>query len=122
MPTKLIRVEEIFRSQVPDAGTLSDRAVTTTCPSCNARQSLGEATVLHEGTDTTYTCVNGCQPIVIISDPELRELPGRGHKYGSYLIRNVAELTLGVEGEQVTIPASPAALEALSGRTRKYRI
>ena len=50
------------------------------------------------------------------------ELPGRGHKLGALMIRNVAELEISTSAAPVKIPASPAALEAISGRTLKYRI
>ena len=121
MPTKLTRVEEILGAEVPALAGLRDDAVSTTCPSCGTRQNLGRATIHQEGADTQYVCANNCQPIVVVSDPEVPELPGRGHRYGAYTIRNVSDLD--VAGPQpMKIPASPAALEALSGRTRKYRI
>jgi hypothetical protein len=78
--------------------------------------------MVHEVTDTTYFCVKNCQPIVIVSDPQRIELPGRGHKLGAVMIRNVAELEISTSAAPVKIPASPAALEAISGRTLKYRL
>jgi hypothetical protein len=122
MPTRLTRVDEILRSQISAAADVSDAAVTTTCPSCKTRQDLGRASVRHEGADTTYTCIDGCQPIVVVSDAEAQELPGRGHRFDSLLIRNVSDLEIAMDRESMTLRASPAALEPLSGRTRKYRI
>ena len=122
MPTKLTRVEEVLRSEMPGASDVTDAAVTTTCPTCTTRQPLSRAAVDHEGTDTVYVCMNGCRPIVIISDPEPRELPGRGHRLGSVMVRNVSDLEVAIGAAPVTIPASPKALEALSGRTLKHRV
>jgi hypothetical protein len=122
MPTNMTRVEEILRSQIRDAAEIRDGAVTTTCPKCKTRQNLGQAPVTHDATDTEYACVNGCQPIVIVSDAEVAELPGRGHRFGSFVIRNVSDLVIDLGRESMTLRASPAALQPLSGRTRKYRI
>jgi hypothetical protein len=122
MPAKLTRIEDILRSEVPAGRGSSDANVTTSCPTCHTRQDLARAVVEHDAPDTKYLCVNMCQPIVIVSDAGTHELPGRGHRLGSYLVRNVSELVIDLGGEKMTLPASPVALESLSGRTRKYRI
>jgi hypothetical protein len=121
MPTKLTRVEEVLRLQVPAAAMVSDASVTVTCPSCQTRQTLIEATIDHEGTETIYTCSKKCQPIVIVSDPLPRELPGRGHRFGSLMIRNVTEMDVATS-PPMKLAASPSALETISGRTLKYRL
>ena len=122
MPTTLTKAADILRAHVAGAARATDAAVATTCPSCGTRQMLSEATVTHEGTETTYVCVKKCQPILIVSDPQRIELPGRGHRFGALMIRNVAELEVSTGAAPVKIAASPAALEAISGRTLKYRI
>ena len=122
MPKTLTKAADVLSAHVPGAEGATDTGVMTTCPSCGTRQKLSEAKVTHEGTDTMYVCVKKCQPIVIVSDPQRIELPGRGHKFGSLMIRNVAELEISTSAAPVKIPASPAALEAISGRTLKYRI
>jgi hypothetical protein len=121
MPTKLTRVEEVLRSQVPAASKVSDASVIVICPSCQTRQSLIEATIAHDGTETIYTCTKKCQPIVIVSDPLPRELPGRGHRFGSFMIRNVTEMNIATS-PPMKLAASPSALESISGRTLKYRL
>src|SRR5882762_7218485 len=121
MPTKLTRVEEVLRSQVPAASKVSDASVTVTCPSCQTRQSLTQATVTHEGAETIYTCAKKCQPIVIVSDPLPRELPGRGHRYGPFMIRNVTEMYVATS-PPMQLAASPSALETISGRTLKFKV
>jgi hypothetical protein len=121
MPTKLTRVEEVLRSQVPAAAKVTDALVTVTCPSCQTRQSLIEAAVDHDGTETIYRCAKRCQPIVIVSDPLPRELPGRGHRFGPHMIRNVSEMDVAISPPMNLAP-SPAALESISGRTLKYRL
>jgi hypothetical protein len=122
MPTKLTRVEEVLRTYVPTASTLTDAAVMVTCPACETYQSLADATVEHHGADTTYTCVKQCQPVVIVSDGEAKDLPGRGHRFGPYLIRNVSEMNVAATETPLKIEASPAALQPISGRTKKYRL
>jgi hypothetical protein len=123
MPKELTRVEDVLRAQVPAAGAVSDGQVTITCPSCQTRQTLGEASVHHEHRDTTYACTKKCQIICIVSDPMRVELPGRGHRFGDLMIRNVTELEVDLAGAApMKIAAQPAALEAISGRTLKYRI
>jgi len=122
MPKTLTKAGDILSAHVAEAAGATDATVTTTCPSCGTRQKLSEASVAHEGTDTVYTCVKKCQPILIVSDPQRIELPGRGHRYASLMIRNVAELEVSSGRGTVKVAASPAALEAISGRTLKYRI
>jgi hypothetical protein len=123
MPKVLTRVEDVLRSQVPAAANVSDSQVTTTCPSCHTRQTLGQASVHQQGTDTMYTCTKNCQVILVVSDPARIELPGRGHRFGDCFLRNVAELQIELAGAApMKLAASPGALEAISGRTLKYRI
>ena len=121
MPTKLTRVEEVLRSQVREAAKVTDALVTVTCPSCQTRQTLIEAPIDHEGTETIYRCTKKCQPIVVVSDPLPRELPGRGHRFGQLMIRNVSEMEVATS-PPIKLAASPAALQTISGRTLKYRL
>src|SRR5437868_6537431 len=94
MPTKLMRVAEVLGTHVSGISNVTDSGVTVTCPVCQTRQSLADAAVIHEAFDTTYTCLKRCQPIVIVSDAVVNDLPGRGHRFGPYLIRNVSEMNV----------------------------
>ncbi len=112
---ELRRVEDIVvaKLQAPSGAKLpSDAEMRTECPTCGETQTLGDADVRRDGSETVYWCRNGCQIMVVVSTPENVAWQGRGYRLGDFVIRNARDLFLpliGVDGE-VRIPASPAAL------------
>jgi hypothetical protein len=60
----------------------------------------------------SYTCRNGCQPIVVVGTPDEVQWEGRGYRMGDRVIRNVFDLFYQVAGTNAgfVLPASPAAL------------
>jgi hypothetical protein len=97
-----------------------DDQIRTTCPTCDEEQALSEADVAQgaETTETTYTCRNGCQPIVVIGSPGDVPWPGRGYRMGDWSLRNPADLTIRFidqagqpQGAGLLFPASENALK-----------
>jgi hypothetical protein len=111
---ELVRVEDVVASQLhpPKGGALpTDREIHTSCPTCGATQTLSEASLTRSGSDTIYTCKNGCQPVVVVGRPGESAWPGRGYRLGPHVIRNAGDLFLPVKsGAKVLLPASKAAL------------
>ncbi len=112
---ELVRVEDVLVDQlsVPFGARLpTDREIYTTCPTCGTRQTLNEAQIIREGKETVYICQHGCQPIVVIGEPEDMPWEGRGYRLGKYVIRNTQDLHLPIigTGKEVLISASKAAL------------
>lgn len=94
----------------------SDAGIWTTCPTCQEKQALAEATVEH-GDETVYTCKNGCQPILIVGAPGSVPWPGRGYRIKDWSLRNAADLTFRAidqqgqsVGGEILMRASPNAL------------
>lgn len=113
---EVVRVEHVLQKQLttrPGTHLPTDRDIRTSCPSCGEEQTLGEAELRRNGTDTLYTCKNGCQVIVVVGLPGSSPWPGRGYRLGNHVIRNARDLYLPVIGSAgtVLIPASPAALK-----------
>jgi hypothetical protein len=112
---QLIRVQDVFATQLvpPDGTTLAtDDEIRTTCPTCHAEQTLGEAGITRIEAETVYTCKNGCQRIVVVGQPGKIAWPGRGYRLGPYTIRNANDLfvPVGVLPGGVRLPASRQAL------------
>ena len=84
----------------------------TVCPTCSEHQQASEASIVLDGSDTVYTCKNGCQPIIVVSRPGLVAWPGRGYRINEHVIRNASDMFLKTAGMQATVlmPASKAAL------------
>lgn len=128
---ELVRVQDVVIGQLkaPEGSRLPvDSEVKAKCPTCGEHQFLSEATIKRDGPDTVYMCRNGCQPIVVVSQPGDTAWPGRGYRLGPHVIRNACDLLLPVISlsnpvlvpPAVLIPASKAALmrqrPALSSR------
>jgi hypothetical protein len=109
----LVRVEDVMRNQrvaPPGGRPPTDAEMHTSCPTCGETQHLSETEVRRDVHDTVYLCRNGCQIIVVVSEPGDSPWPGRGYRLGDHVIRNAADLFLPVGMNKVLIPASPAAL------------
>jgi hypothetical protein len=114
----LVPAERVFalqNLQPKGSRPFMDSDMVTTCPTCEAGQTLGEAPQTLDEFDTVYTCKNGCQPIVVVGRPGLSAWPGRGYRIGDYVIRNARDLFVETEAMAgpVLIPASKAALMKL---------
>jgi hypothetical protein len=120
------RAEEVLvwaRFDVPaNLHTPSDAGMVTRCPTCNQAQTLAEASIASND-ETTYTCKNGCQPILIIGRSGGPPWPGRGSSLGDWVIGNPDELRFRMvdqqgnpTGDWIVVPASPAALADESER------
>ena len=112
---ELVRVEDVLIGQLtaPDGARLpTDRETSTTCPTCGTKQTLSQASLSRMGRETIYTCMNGCQPIVVVGEPGESPWVGRGYRLGPHVIRNAQDLLLPIIGTEKTvlIPASKAAL------------
>jgi hypothetical protein len=90
----------------------SDSEIMTSCRTCGKEQSLAECDVRRDGPDTVYVCCNGCQALVVVSEPGQSPWPGRGYRLGDHVIRNASDLIVAHSETpaRVVIPASPAAL------------
>ncbi len=112
---EIVRAEEVFKNagiKGPDDYEFRDADFQTKCPTCGTEQHLAQAPITLDGDDTIYSCVNGCQPIAVISRPGLVAWPGRGFRLGTHVIRNASDITVLVDRMRmpVLIPASKAAL------------
>lgn len=110
---ELTRVEDVLAGSLtapPGAALPTDRQIRTSCPTCGAEQTLDQAAVSRNEKDTVYTCMNGCQTIVVVGEPGNSPWPGRGYRLGPHVIRNAQDLYLPVGVSEVLIPASKAAL------------
>ena len=112
---EVTKAEDVLAEQIhPPLGTTlpRDENMSTSCPTCGTRQRLSDATIRTEDDGTTYTCRNGCQPILVIGKTRTDPWPGRGYRLGEHVLRNPADLyvTLGGASNVVLLPASPAAL------------
>ncbi len=97
--------------EAPDP--ISDDQFTTTCPQCNATQTLAAAEITRDhGGETVYTCEKGCVPLLVVSPPESSEWPGRGYRLGNWVLRNPADIYFKQPSLKaaVLLPASPEAL------------
>jgi hypothetical protein len=111
MPKQLTRVSDVLKHQLRGVDSITDAKIDTTCPGCNVTQHLSESVVVHNDGETTYTCKNGCQTLVIIGDPGGRAWEGRGYRLGSSVIRNAVDLFVDVGAPQkIGFPASKNAL------------
>ncbi|SHJ43171.1 hypothetical protein SAMN02745219_02537 [Desulfofundulus thermosubterraneus DSM 16057] len=112
---ELVRVEDVLVGQLTaPAGTRlpTDKEVYTTCPTCGIRQTLAQAKISRDGKNTVYTCMHGCQTIVVVGEPEDAPWEGRGYRLGDHVIRNAQDMYLPIigTGKEVLIPASKGAL------------
>ena len=110
-----VRVEDVLVGQLtaPVGARLpTDQEAHTSCPTCGTRQTLSQASLSRKGNETIYTCVNGCQPIVVVGEPGDTPWEGRGYRVGPHVIRNAQDLVLPIigTGNNVLIPASKSAL------------
>jgi len=105
----LVRVEDVLSSM---DSCPKDGQFTTSCRTCGTSQKLNECGIHRDGADTVYACRNGCQTLIVVSAPGVSPWPGRGFRFGNYVIRNASDLFLLRPGAaaRVVIPASPAAL------------
>jgi hypothetical protein len=108
----MTRIQTVFAKSGGDKKMRSvrDYHIHTTCPICGENQLLSQAKVEEAGAETIYYCKAGCQPILIISKPESKGMPGRGFRIGDFLIRNATDLIIPFKTADVLIPASSAAL------------
>jgi hypothetical protein len=112
---ELVRVEDVLVGQLsaPDGARLpTDQEAYTSCPTCETLQTLSQASLSRKGAETLYTCVNGCQPIVVVGVPGDAAWDGRGYRLGPHVIRNAQDLVLPIAGasKSVLIPASKSSL------------
>lgn len=110
---ELVRMEDVIVSQLkaPAGARLpTDKEIYTSCPTCGTRQTLSEASLSRVSRETIYTCVNGCQTIVVVGEPGDAPWEGRGYRLGPHVIRNPQDLYLPIGFSLVLIPASNAAL------------
>jgi hypothetical protein len=111
---ELVRVEDVLVGQLkaPSGGSLpTDKQIRTSCPTCGTGQTLDNATISRSEQDTVYTCVNGCQIIVVVGEPGVSPWPGRGFRLGPHVIRNAQDMYLTIDGgREILVPASRAAL------------
>ncbi|MCA3903890.1 hypothetical protein JKP31_21770 [Vibrio vulnificus] len=112
---ELVRVEDVLVGNLnaPDGARLpTDHEIYTSCSTCGTKQTLSEATLTRDKTDTIYTCTNGCHSIVVVGSPEDSVWVGRGYRLGNFVLRNAQDLYLPVRKgcPPVLIPASKAAL------------
>src|SRR5215204_2980810 len=86
----------------------------TTCPRCEARQALRDATVeAKEELETVYRCHACGAVLLIVSTPGVVPWQGRGYRLGDWMLRNPTDLYMFSTGRVggVRIPASPHALD-----------
>ena len=112
---EIVKLEEVFgvSGLGPKGKPLpQDSDFRTTCPTCSYSQLASEAPLSLDGSDTLYSCKNGCQPVIVISRPGIVAWPGRGYRTGSFVIRNASDLFLQTEEMEspVLFPASKSAL------------
>lgn len=112
---ELVRVEDVLVGQLtaPAGARLpTDQEANTSCPTCGTKQTLSQASISRNGKETVYTCVNGCQPIVVVGEPGDVPWAGRGYRLGPHVIRNAQDLFLPIIGAagNVLVPASKSAL------------
>jgi len=112
---EIINAESVFEKagiQMQNGQKVKDSMMETSCPSCGERQFLSEAYLSLKGEDTAYECKNGCQIIAVVSRPGLNTWQGRGYRLKDFVLRNAKDITLKLNsgGQDVLIPASPAAL------------
>lgn len=107
------RVSDVLGRQLRTVVHITEASVWGTCPQCSTTQTFDQASVSSGGGETTYTCRNGCQPLLIVSAAEQGAWPGRGYRMGPHLLRNAVDLFVQASsGASVLFPASPNALEA----------
>jgi hypothetical protein len=111
---KMMRVQAVLAYAGMDPPcSFDDEWIFTACPGCGAAQSLGECPIRREGRETHYQCKNGCQDLVIVSPiagGSAQPWPGRGYRFGEYVVRNAVDLVMVVGPRRLTLNASPAAL------------
>ncbi len=112
---EIVKLEEVFRTS--DLGPKGkplpqDSDFRITCPTCSYSQLASEAPLSLDGSDTLYSCKNGCQPVIVISRPGIVAWPGRGFRTGRFVIRNASDLFVQTEEMEssVLFPASKSAL------------
>jgi predicted RNA-binding Zn-ribbon protein involved in translation (DUF1610 family) len=108
----MTRIQTVFAKSGGDKRMrkIRDSQIHTSCPACGEAQVLSQAKIAEDGEETVYRCRAGCQPLLIISKPESKGMPGRGFRLGNFLIRNVTDLIIPGTTGDVLIPASSAAL------------
>ncbi len=102
----LVKVEDALKANLPPGSndrTASDNELKTKCPTCGTMQFLSEATISKKGSETIYTCINGCQAIVIGGDKENHLKRGRGYQSENYFIRNAEDLFFPPSGNAIAI-------------------
>jgi hypothetical protein len=112
---ELMRVEDVLIGQLnaPEGTRLpTDQEIRTSCPTCGVEQMLSQAQIARDEQETVYTCVNGCQPIVVVGSPGDTAWEGRGYRLGPNVIRTAKDLFVPIvgSGKEVLLPASKAAL------------
>lgn len=96
----LARVEDVLAKagiQPKGGRSIKDTDLLTTCPACGSVQRLSDAVLSLDRNETTYTCMKGCQPILVVGRPGTVPWPGRGWRMGDYVVRNVRGLLLKTE-------------------------
>jgi hypothetical protein len=86
----------------------------TTCPHCDTRQTLAEATVEGKHEFETFYCCCACNAVILVvsTRPTLTR-EGRGYRLGDWLVRNPTDLYFLPPGRggEVRFPASAHALD-----------
>jgi hypothetical protein len=76
-----------------DLPPLREDNIVTTCRVCGTLQSLDRATLDQaDPLETVYRCLNGCEPILIVTTPGVVPWEGRGYRLGDWVIRNPGDL------------------------------
>lgn len=116
---EIVKVEDVFAKQqirVKGKRNFKDSDMTTTCPACETVQRLSDASLSFADNETIYTCINGCQPIVIIGRPGIISWPGRGYRLGDHVIRNVSDIIL--KTKDMIVPMKLSARKAALMRAK----
>jgi hypothetical protein len=116
---EITKIEDVFKKQGvgPKGGSpILDKDMTTECPACGQSQCLDKASLSLDKDETIYTCVNGCQPIVVVGRPGIVAWPGRGYRLGDHVIRNVKNILVKTKDMAV-----PMVLDARQAALMKAR-
>ena len=121
MSSRMIRVQAVLAATGMEApASFDDEWIFTACPRCGQAQTLGDCTIRPGGCgETHYVCKNGCQTLLIVS-PAPGQVsatwPGRGYRFGDYVVRNAADVVMLVGTSRVRLSASADALLPESSR------
>jgi len=102
------RLCEVLVIAAPDIAGITDEAITTSCPSCNATFTLGSC-AFQAAPEPTYRCPR-CQTVVLtIGRPGC----GRGTRLNDYVLINERDVTVAI-GTGIVFTASRPMRDKLS--------